>query len=74
MAHLALFLELVEGGRQDIAMKVIGRRDDGVEMEDVDVVEAQPLQRRLHPAGHRFRGIVPVLKMALVEITSLSRS
>ena len=54
MAHLALLLELHESGRQDIAMMLVGRRRDGVEMEDVHVVEAQPLQRRLHPAGHRF--------------------
>ena len=25
-----------------------------MEMEDVDIVEAQPLQRGLHPAGHGF--------------------
>ena len=54
MAHLALFLELDEGGRQDVAMMLVGRRADGVEMEDVDVVEAQPFQPRLHPAGHGF--------------------
>ena len=52
MAHLALLLELHEGGRQDIAMIFIGRRIDGVEMEDVHVVEAQPSQRRLDAAGH----------------------
>ena len=57
MAHLALLLELHESGRQDIAMMVVGRRRDGVEMEDVHVVEAQPPQRRLHPAGHRLAGI-----------------
>ena len=57
MAHLALFLELDEGGRQDIAMMLVGGRGHGVEMEDVHVVETQPPQRRLHLAGHRLAGI-----------------
>ena len=54
MAHLALFLEPDEGGRQDVTMVLVGRRADGVEMEDIDVVEPQPFQRGLHLAGHGF--------------------
>src|SRR6266851_280398 len=60
MAHLPLFFELDESGRQDVAMMVIGRWSNGVEMEDVHVIEAQPSQRRLHPAGHGFAGIACV--------------
>ena len=60
MAHLALLLEPYEGGRQDITMVLVGCRADGVEMEDVDVVEAQPFQRGLHPAGHGFACVTGV--------------
>ena len=41
-------------------MMVVGRWSDGVEMEDVHVIEAQPPQRRLHPASHRFAAIACV--------------
>ena len=57
MAHLALFLELHQRGRQHVAMMVVGRRSDGVEMEDVDVVEAEPPQSRLDAAGHVSAGV-----------------
>ena len=60
MAHLALLLELDESGRQDIAMMVVGGWRDGVEMEDVHVVESEAPQRRLHLAGHRLAGIACV--------------
>src|SRR6185437_3279926 len=52
VAYLALFLELHEGRREHVAMVVVGRRIDGVEMEDVDVVEAEPLQSRLDAARY----------------------
>ena len=38
-------------------MMLVGSGRDGVEMEDVDMVEAEPPQRRLHLAGHRVAGI-----------------
>jgi hypothetical protein len=58
MAHLSLLLEPHEGWRQNVAMMVVGHRIDGVEVEDVDVIEAQPFQPRVHSAGHRFASIV----------------
>jgi len=50
MAHLALLLEPDEGGRQDVAMVLVGCWRHGVEMEDVHVVEAEPLQPGFHLA------------------------
>ena len=41
-------------------MMLIGRGRDGVEMEDVDVVEAEPPQRRLDLAGHGLASIACV--------------
>ena len=47
-----------EGGRQDIAMVLVGRRIDGVEMKDVDVIEAEPPQARIELAGDRLGRLV----------------
>src|SRR5262249_51028639 len=58
MAHLALLLELHQGRRQHVAMVFVGRRTDGVEMEDVDMVEAEPPQCGLHLARHRLGRVV----------------
>ena len=58
MAHLALLLEPQQRRRQHVPMMLVGRRADRVEMEDVDMVEPEPLQRRLDLLRHRLRRVV----------------
>jgi len=58
MAHLALLLEPQQRRRQRVAMMLVGGRADRVEMEDVDMVEPEPLQRRLDLPRHRLRRVL----------------